>query len=54
VKMITVLVEDKTKRELDKLRKEGWSINHFTRLALTKALRAHRRELREANGQRRA
>ncbi|MBI5315855.1 MAG: hypothetical protein HZB34_07780 [Nitrospirae bacterium] len=51
MKMITVPVEDKTKRELDRLRKEGWSINHFTRLALTKALRAHRRELREAKAE---
>lgn len=50
-KLLTVPLEASLKRELDKLRQEGFTINGWVRVALTKALRAHRRERREAKAE---
>ena len=42
MKLLTIPVEDSLKRELDKLRLEGFTINGFVRAALAKALKAHK------------
>ena len=48
MKMLTIPVEDSLKRELDQLRKEGFTINGWARVALTKALKAHKQSLTKA------
>lgn len=42
MKMLTIPVEDSLKRELDKLRLEGYTLNGWVRATLTKALKAHK------------
>ncbi|MBI5315856.1 MAG: HNH endonuclease [Nitrospirae bacterium] len=44
MKMLTVPVEDSLKRELDKLRQEGYTLNGWVRATLAKALKARKQQ----------